>query len=236
LPRPPKLVGCSTRRIRAFVDMRPRFCGITGWPLCDASQARQRCKAGRVRSCRAPPVAIRMRRILIPPGRCPPCPVKNETRRPCARSAGFNWLQPMSPSASVFLSLTAHTGLREHEHSKSQARALCKNFLRNYSGAWPALRHSCGDTGRTAREQVRHFRARLSGTPVAPWAAKPHGMISMGPLMPVTACAFSPARNRSQLGVLMGRARCRASPALARQKSFGFNLTRGGVAFIRAAV
>ncbi len=109
--------------------MRPRFCGITGWPLCDASQARQRCKAGRVRSCRAPPVAIRMRRILIPPGRCPPCPVKNETRRPCARSAGFNWLQPMSPSASVFLSLTAHTGLREHEHSKSQARAPCKPYF-----------------------------------------------------------------------------------------------------------
>ena len=129
LPRPPKLVGCSTRRIRAFVDMRPRFCGITGWPLCDASQARQRCKAGRVRSCRAPPVAIRMRRILIPPGRCPPCPVKNETRRPCARSAGFNWLQPMSPSASVFLSLTAHTGLREHEHTKSQARAPCKPYF-----------------------------------------------------------------------------------------------------------
>jgi len=52
--------------------------------------------------------------------------------------------------------------------SKSQARALGK---RNYSGACPALRHCCGDTGRTAREQVRHFFARLSATPVAPWAA-----------------------------------------------------------------
>ena len=40
-----------------------------------------------------------------------------------------------------------------------------------HSGRWPALRHSCGETGRTAREQARHFRARLSGTPVAPCAA-----------------------------------------------------------------
>jgi len=55
--------------------------------------------------------------------------------------------------------------------SIGQARALCKNFLRNYSGACPALRHSCGETGRTAREHVRHFFVRLSGTPVAPWAA-----------------------------------------------------------------
>jgi hypothetical protein len=42
---------------------------------------------------------------------------------------------------------------------------------RFHSGRWPAMRRSCGDTGRTAREQVRHFRARLSTTPVAPWAA-----------------------------------------------------------------
>ena len=40
-----------------------------------------------------------------------------------------------------------------------------------HSGRCPALRHSCGETGRTAREQTRHFRARLSGTPVAPWAS-----------------------------------------------------------------
>jgi len=40
-----------------------------------------------------------------------------------------------------------------------------------HSGRWPALRHSCGETGRTAREQARHFRTRLSGTPVAPCAA-----------------------------------------------------------------
>jgi hypothetical protein len=33
------------------------------------------------------------------------------------------------------------------------------------------MRRSCGDTGRTAREHARHFFARLSGTPVAPWAA-----------------------------------------------------------------
>jgi hypothetical protein len=31
----------------------------------------------------------------------------------------------------------------------------------------------------------------------------------------------------------MGRARCRSSHALARQKSFGFNLTRGEAAFIQ---
>jgi hypothetical protein len=43
-------------------------------------------------------------------------------------------------------------------------------------------------------------------------------MMSMGPLMPVTTCARSEALNLSQFGVLMGRARCRASLALARQK------------------
>lgn len=42
---------------------------------------------------------------------------------------------------------------------------------RFHSGKWPAMRRSCGDTGRTAREHARHFFARLSGTPVAPWAA-----------------------------------------------------------------
>ena len=85
--------------------------------------------------------------------------------------------------------------------SIGQARALGK---RNYSGAWPALRHSCGDTGRTAREQVRHFFVRLSATPVAPWAAYPHGTRCIGPLMPVTTCARSPALNRNQFGVLIG--------------------------------
>lgn len=55
-----------------------------------------------------------------------------------------------------------------------------------HSGRWPALRHSFGDTGRTAREQARHFFARLSGTPVAP-------------------CALSPARKRNQFGALIAR-------------------------------
>ncbi len=36
--------------------------------------------------------------------------------------------------------------------------------------------------------------------------------------VPVTTCAFSPARNRSQFGVLMGRARCGASLATASAK------------------
>jgi len=49
--------------------------------------------------------------------------------------------------------------------------ALCGFGWLAHSGKWPAMRCSCGDTGRTAREQVRHFRACLSGTPVAPWAA-----------------------------------------------------------------
>ncbi len=54
----------------------------------------------------------------------------------------------------------------------SALAALCGFFgWLAHSGKWPAMRRSCGDTGRTAREQVRHFRARLSTTPVAPCAA-----------------------------------------------------------------
>jgi len=172
------------------------------------------------------------------------CHCERAEHRP---SAGT--LQALFQLAQSFFDESQH--IEAMERRAVAERGPCKNHLQRTAGAFqlrfcqdfgwlahsgkcPALCRSCGDTGRTAREQVRHFFVRLSGTPVAPWAAYPHGVRCMGPLMPVTTCAFSPARNRSQFGVFIGRARCRASHALARRKRFIFNLTRGGVAFIGA--
>lgn len=100
------------------------------------------------------------------------------------------------PSAGDWQELfhLAQSFFDEAQHVKAMERRAvaergpCENYLQRaagtfqlrfredfgwlaHSGRWPAMRRSCGDTGRTAREHARHFFASLSATPVAPCAA-----------------------------------------------------------------
>ena len=112
---------------------------------------------------------------------CIALPCERAEHPPCAG----DW-QELFHLAQSFFDEEQH--IHAVERRAVAERGPCENYLQRaagtfqlrfredfgwlaHSGRWPALRHSCGETGRTAREQARHFRARLSGTPVAPWAA-----------------------------------------------------------------